>query len=84
MKWIKSREKFLNEAKLRDVVFKKQADKVKRIWGEKYLDYEEIVPTENIKQGKWKLSDEDKDKVLGAFFDADINAAREVFKSLPD
>lgn len=84
MRFIKSREKFLNEAKLRDVVFKKQADQVKRIWGEKYLDYEEIVPTENIKQGKWKLSDEDKDKVLGAFFDADINAAREVFKSLPD
>lgn len=84
MRFIKSREKFLNEAKLRDVIFKKQAEKVKSMWGEKFLDYEEIVPTENIKQGKWKLSDEDKDRVLGAFFDADINAAREVFKSLPD
>jgi hypothetical protein len=84
MKWIKSREKFLNEAKLRDVIFKKQSEKIKSTWGEKFLDYEEITPTDNIKQGKWKLSEEDKDMVLGVFFDSDIKAAREVFKSLPD
>ena len=84
MKWIKSRQKFLNEAKLRDVIFKKQAEKVKEMWGEKFLDYEEITPTDKIKQGKWKLSDEDKMRVLGKFFDADMNRVFEIFSSLPD
>ena len=45
MKWIKDRNKFLNEAKLRDVIFARQAKEVSRIWGEKFLDYEEVTPT---------------------------------------
>ena len=64
MKWIKSRENWLNEAKLRDVIFKQQAEEVKKTWGEKFLDYEEVTPTDKIKQGKWKLSEEDNFQVL--------------------
>ena len=68
MKWIKSRSRFINEAKIRDVINKKQKELVSRKWGEKFLDYDEVEPTDKIKQGYWKLSDEDKNKVLSAFF----------------
>ena len=84
MKWIKDRQKFLNEAKLRDVIFARQAKEVSRIWGEKFLDYEEVTPTDKIKQGKWKLSDEDKNRVLGKFFDCDMLAVTNVFNSIND
>ena len=58
MKWIKSRKRFLiKEAKLRDVIMDKQKNAVKNKWAEKYLDYEEIDATENIKQGKWNFID---------------------------
>jgi len=84
MKWILDRNRFLNEAKLRDVIFPKQAKEVIRTWGEKYLDYEEITPTDKIKQGKWKLSEEDKLNVLGHFFDCDMNNILKTFTDLPD
>jgi hypothetical protein len=84
MKWIKDRNKFLNEAKLRDVIFARQAKEVSRIWGEKFLDYEEVTATDKIKQGKWKLSDEDKNRVLGKFFDCDMTAVTAVFDSIND
>jgi len=84
MKWIKSRKTFLNEAKIRDVIFPRQAKEVKNVWGEKYLEQEEITPTDKIKQGTWKLSEEDKRKVLGVFFDVDMNNLYEIFKNLPD
>ena len=84
MKWIKDRQKFLNEAKLRDVIFQRQAKEVSRIWGEKFLDYEEVTATDKIKQGKWKLSDEDKNRVLGKFFDCDMLAVTNVFNSIND
>jgi hypothetical protein len=84
MKWIKSRNKFLNEAKIRDVIFPRQAKAVISNWSEKYLDYEEVTPTTKIKQGKWKLSDEDKMAVLGKFFDCDMNIVYRVFTNLPD
>lgn len=84
MKWIKDRQKFLNEAKLRDVIFPRQAKEVSRIWGEKYLDYEEVTATDKIKQGKWQLSEEDKNKVLSAFFDANIEEVNKIFNSLSD
>ena len=84
MKWIKSRNKFLNEAKIRDVIFPRQAKAVASTWSEKYLDYEEVTPTTKIKQGKWKLSDEDKMAVLGKFFDCDMNVVYRVFTNLPD
>lgn len=87
MKFIKNRDKFLKEereAKIRDVLHPKQAQEVIRTWGEKYLDYEEIIPTDNIKQGKWKLSEEDKNKALGAFFQCDMDIVTKLFSSLPD
>jgi hypothetical protein len=84
MKWILDRNRFLNEAKIRDVIFSKQAKEVIRTWGEKYLDYEEITPTDKIKQGKWKLSEEDKLNVLGHFFDCDMNNILKTFTDLPD
>ena len=34
MKYIKDRQKFLNEAKIRDLIFKRQANEVIKIWGE--------------------------------------------------
>jgi len=84
MKWIKDRQKFLNEAKLRDVIFARQAKEVSRIWGEKFLDYEEVTPTDKIKQGKWKLSDEDKNRVLGKFFDCNMKSVTDIFSSVND
>jgi len=84
MKWIKPRSKFVNEAKIRDVISAKQKDIVARTWAERYLDYEEIDATENIKQGRWKLSEEDKRKVLGKFFTADLDVVYAVFEALPD
>lgn len=84
MKWIKNREKFLNEAKLRDVIFPRQAKEVSRVWGEKFLDYEEVTPTEKITQGKWKLDNEDKMRVLGKFFDCNMKAVYDTFNDLND
>src|ERR1022692_1636796 len=84
MKYLKHRSKFINEAKIRDVIFPKQAAKVKDMWGEKYLDYEEIIPTENIKQGKWKLDEADKLEALGVFFDTDMKRVFKIFEDLPD
>jgi hypothetical protein len=73
MKWIKTRKIFLNEAKIKDLILPRQASRVWDKWGEKYLDYEEIEPTSNIKQGQWKLTTEDKNEVLGAFFGTEGN-----------
>ncbi len=86
MKWIKSRNKFVNEAKLRDVISQKQKDVISKVssWGERFLDYEEIDPTDKIKQGKWKLSEEDKREVLGKFFTADLDVVYRVFENLPE
>lgn len=84
MKFIKSRQKFLNEAKIRDVIFPRQAKEVASAWAERFLDYEEIEATPNIKQGKWKLEDADKNKVLGAFFQCDMDNVFNIFKNLPD
>lgn len=83
MKWIKSRNLFL-EAKIRDVILPRQAKEVTRKWGEKYLDYEEITPTDKIIQGTWKLSEEDKNVVLGVFCQTDMPALFELFSSLPE
>jgi hypothetical protein len=84
MKYIKNREKFLNEAKLREIIFPRQAKEVSKTWGEKFLDYEEVTPTDKIKQGKWKLENEDKMKVLGKFFDCDMNEVYNIFNSVND
>jgi len=89
MKWIKSRSRFINEAKVGDVINPEQAKRVKEKWGAKFLDYDEVEPTDKIKQGKWKLSEEDKNLVLSAFFSSgnskvDIAEVQKTFNTLPD
>lgn len=84
MRFIKTRKNFLSEAKIGEVILPRQSKEVKRVWGEKYLEYEEISPTENIKQGKWKLSEEDKMLVLGKFFQTDMRRVFSNFDSIPD
>lgn len=85
MKWIKARNIFLSEAKIKDVVFPRQKDVIKSTWGERFLEYEEIEPTDKIKQGVWKLSEEDKRAVLGAFFQViDMDGVYRIFNNLSD
>ena len=89
MKWIKSRSRFVNEARIGDVINPEQARRVKEKWGAKFLDYDEVEPTDKIKQGKWKLTEEDKNKVLSAFFSSgnskvDIAEVQKTFNTLPD
>ena len=82
MKWIKDRNKFLKEAKLRDVLYPSQSKEVASSWSERYLDYEEVAATDKIKQGKWKLEEEDKLKVLGEFFDCNMSNIFELFENI--
>jgi len=84
MKFLKNRKRFLNEAKIGEVILPRQSQEVKKVWGEKYLEYEEISPTDNIKQGTWKLSDEDKMEVLGKFFQTDMKRVFGYFESVSD
>jgi hypothetical protein len=89
MKWIKNRSRFLNEAKIKDVILPRQRKEVAYKWSEKYLEYEEVEPTDKIKQGKWKLSEEDKIEVLSYFFgreDDPVNMTEifNIFKNLDD
>ena len=85
MKWIKSRTLFLSEeAKIRDVILPRQAVEVSKVWGEKWLDLEEADPTDKIKQGKWKISEEDKIEILGELFMCDLKSVYKFFNSLPD
>jgi len=84
MKYIKNRQRFIKEAKIRDLVLPRQAKEVSSYWGEKFLDYEEVDPTDKIKQGYWKLEEEDKMKVLGHFFDCDMKSVMDIFRNLSD
>jgi len=85
MKWIKKRSIFLNEeAKIKDVIFPKQASAIKANWGSEYLELEEIEPTDNINQGKWEISEEDKINILGVFFMCDLQSIYDFLGSLPD
>jgi hypothetical protein len=85
MKWIKGRNQFLTEAKIRDVINPKQKEIVIKRWGKKYLDYEEVEPNSEIKtiQGNWKLEPEQKYKVLDLFFRTDVRKAEQTFDNLP-
>ena len=83
MKWIKTRKKYLNEAKIGDVILPPQKAEIKKTWGEKFLDMEEVIPTEHIKQGDWELSEDDKFKVLDVLFGTDVKSAQDQYKDLP-
>lgn len=85
MKWIKKRIEFLNEAKIGELINKKQAEVVAKRWGKKYLDYEQIEPNPEIKkiEGTWKLTPEQKYQVLDLFFKTDVRKAEQIFENLP-
>ena len=84
MKWIKSRKSFIKEAKIGDLILPRQATEVRSVWGEKWLNMEEVDATDKIIQGTWKLSDEDKNRALGTFFNSNLTEVFETFKKLPD
>lgn len=84
MRWIKKRDLFLSEAKIKDLILPRQAKQVKEYWGEKYLDYEEVTPTDKIVQGVWKLSEEDKNKVLSKWAECDMDQLFKLFQDLPE
>lgn len=85
MKWIKKRQHYLAEAKIRDVLKPMQVSAVAKKWGKKYLDYEEIEPADDIKeiQDVWKLTPEQKYAVLNLFFGTDVRKAEAAFENLP-
>ena len=83
MKWIKKRSQWVTEAKIGDVILPPQKAEVKKTWGEKFLDMEEVIPTEHIKQGDWELDEEDKFKVLDVLFGTDVKSAQDQYKDLP-
>lgn len=89
MKFLKNRLQFLKEAKVKDLILPRQASAVKRTWSEEYLEYEEVDPTPNIEQGRWKVSEEDKNLILGIFLGSNSNPIdmKDVFSyygSFPD
>lgn len=84
MKFLKSRKQFLNEAKIRELILPRQAKQVSNDFGEKYLDYEDVTPTDKIIQGKWKLSEDDKYDVLSEFYDCNMKDIFKLFNNLPD
>lgn len=84
MKWLKARDKFLSEAKLRDVLLDPQKRRLVKVWGEKFLDYEEVKATDRIEQGRWQLSEEDKEMVINQFFRTNYSWVRNKLASLPD
>lgn len=84
MKWLKTRKNFLREAKVGDSILPSQKKEVIKTWGEEWLDMEEVIATEHIKQCDEKLSEEDKYKVLDDLFGCDVKAAQEQYKDLPE
>ena len=84
MRWLKTRKNFLQEAKIGDVILPPQKKEVIKTWGEKWLDMQEVIPTEHIKQGDWELSEDDKFKVLDTLFGCDVKAGQEQYKDLPE
>jgi len=84
MKWIKSRKQFLIEAKIGDELLPSQKQLVKNTWGESILELEKIEATDNIIQGEWKLTEEEKNEALSKFFNADLKEVYEFFEGLPN
>jgi len=83
MKWIKTRNKFL-EAKISSYLLDPQKDIVSDKWGSRFLDYEEVELNKLIKQGEWKISESDKYLIYDDFFNCDILTIKKDFANLPD
>src|SRR6266403_426865 len=75
----------LEREALRDELPKHHINALEYIYGEdskKFLDMDVPSKTENIKEGKWVLSKEEKDAIIGLIFDdIDIKNVFRVFKS---
>jgi hypothetical protein len=84
MKFLSKRNQYLQEAKIGDVILPRQKEAVKSKWSEEFLEMEEIVPTDKIQQGSWKLDTDDKLDIFSAFFDTDVRAMYQEFQKLPD
>lgn len=83
--FIHTREYFLNEAKLREVLLPVHKKKVASQWGAEFLDMEEVEPTPNIIQGEWLLSEEDKLECFQRFFSVkDLSSVFGLFSKLPE
>jgi len=91
MKYILAKNKFKLDYKfsnlleaLKDELLDKQKERVVKVWGEKYLDYETISSTDKIKKGKFKLSDEDSARVINQILNTDVEALKTFIHYLPD
>lgn len=83
MKILKSYKLFLEA--LKDEIPKHQIDALSSIHGKhinKYLDLDVPTKAENIKEGIWKLSSEEKDKALDLIFDFDSDEVLRVIKDI--
>ncbi len=81
MKWIKTRKAFLEA--VGDRLSEPQKKLVAGRWGAKYLEMEEVTPTDRINQGTWKLEGEHKQAILDEFFGADMLRVEATFRDIP-
>ena len=83
MKFLKRRNKFLNEATIGEVIHPRQAEEVESKWGKEFLSQEQIKPTKNIPEMDVVLDEDDRMKILGAFFDVKMKDMYDMFGKLP-
>jgi hypothetical protein len=77
-------KKALLEA-LKDEIPQHQKDLVKKYWGDKVLKMDVGEKTKVIPEGKWKLSEEDKETFLSNFFNVDLSSIKSSIESFnPD
>ena len=89
MKWIKSRTQYLNEAKVGEVILPSQKKAIISTWGANILELETIEASNEIVQGEWKLTQEEKLEALGTFFGKegeviDLKKIYQRFENLPE
>lgn len=71
---------------LRDEITPIQASAVERAYGKTrgYLDSEPAKKTDKIPNGKWKLTNNERDMVIGSFFDVDLQVCKQLLNGLSD
>lgn len=68
---------------IKDELSKPQLKRAVEVWGKSILDFEKAHPTDEIKQGKWKLSDEDSTEVINKMFNINLNSIVDSFQNNP-
>lgn len=66
---------------LKDEIPDYQQKVVSSNWGDTYLKKDVPVKTENIKEGKWKLSNDDRDMFLSHYFNIDLKGVHNLVSS---